>query len=62
MRPKIVFLDEATTAMDSGIEQMIYTTLPNVVEQYVSTGSHAELSKYHEHSIQLIGDGTWHYE
>jgi putative ATP-binding cassette transporter len=62
MRPKIVFLDEATTAMDSSIEQMIYKTLPTVVDQYVSTGSHAELSKFHEHSIQLIGDGTWHYE
>jgi putative ATP-binding cassette transporter len=62
MKPKIVFLDEATTAMDRAVEQMIYTTLPNVVEQYVSTGSHAELSKYHEHSVQLVGDGTWRYE
>jgi putative ATP-binding cassette transporter len=61
IKPKIVFLDEATTAIDSSIERELYRFLPTVVERYVSTGNAQELEAYHEHVLDLTGDGTWHY-
>ena len=61
IRPKVVFLDESTTAMDVTVERELYSLLPDVVESYVSTGSGKELESYHEHVLQLNGDGTWEY-
>jgi putative ATP-binding cassette transporter len=62
IKPKVVFLDEATTAMDQSIEQVLYELLPNCVEQYVSTGDSASLAKHHDHILTLSGDGSWHFE
>jgi putative ATP-binding cassette transporter len=61
IRPKIVFLDEATTAMDQSIAEFLYTILPQYVERYVSTGDSAELGRFHEHTLTLEGDGTWRF-
>jgi putative ATP-binding cassette transporter len=62
IRPKVVFLDEATTAMDRATEEELYRLLPRFVERYVSAGSPSDLREYHEHTLQLNGDGTWIYE
>jgi putative ATP-binding cassette transporter len=62
LRPKMAFLDEATTAMDRSVEQALYKMLPEHVEQYVSTGSFSDLTEFHEHTVKLLGDGTWAYE
>jgi putative ATP-binding cassette transporter len=62
IKPRIVFLDEATTAMDQGIEQVLYELLPNYIEQFVSTGDSASLAKHHDHILTLSGDGSWHFE
>lgn len=62
VKPRIVFLDEATTAMDREIEEELYSLLPSVVERYVSTGSPTDLKGCHEHILELHGDGTWRYE
>jgi putative ATP-binding cassette transporter len=61
IKPKIVFLDEATTAIDSSIERELYDALPSVVERYVTTGNAQDLKAYHEHVLELTGDGTWQY-
>ena len=61
IRPRFVFLDEATTAMDRSVEQLLYQLLPSVVEHYVSTGSSTDLGEYHENTLELHGDGTWSY-
>ena len=61
IKPRFVFLDEATTALDRGIEQDLYQILPSIVEQYVSTGSASDLAEFHEHVLELRGDGTWSY-
>jgi putative ATP-binding cassette transporter len=62
IKPNLVFLDEATTAMDQTIEQLLYEFLPRCVGQYVSTGDAANLGKFHEHILTLQGDGSWHFE
>jgi putative ATP-binding cassette transporter len=61
MRPRFVFLDEATTAMDRLVEQELYRSLPGCVERYVSTGSPIDLGEFHENVLELKGDGTWSY-
>lgn len=62
IKPGLVFLDEATTAMDHSIETALYESLPQYVGQYVSTGDPSTLGKYHKHILTLNGDGTWHFE
>ena len=62
LRPRLAFLDEATTAMDKTIEDNLYSLLPRYVRQWVSIGSAADLSQYHEHVLTLSGDGTWSYK
>jgi putative ATP-binding cassette transporter len=62
IKPDLAFLDEATTAMDRAIEQELYRILPNYVSRWVSIGSGADLSEFHEHTLQLAGDGSWRYE
>jgi putative ATP-binding cassette transporter len=62
IKPKFVFLDEATTAMDQTIAEALYSILPTFVEKYVSTGEVSELRKFHEHVLTLEGDGSWRFE
>lgn len=62
IKPRYAFLDEATTAFDRTIERDLYTILPTIVEQYVSTGSASDLGEFHEHVLELQGDGTWSYK
>jgi putative ATP-binding cassette transporter len=62
IKPKIVFLDEATTAMDQVTEEVLYKILPRYVEKYVSTGDPSTLRSFHEHALILEGDGTWRFE
>jgi putative ATP-binding cassette transporter len=62
IKPKMVFLDEATTAMDQTIAEALYSILPDFVERYVSTGDASELRKFHEHVLTLEGDGSWRFE
>jgi len=62
IKPRIVFLDEATTAMDQTIAEALYSILPTCVEKYVSTGEATDLRKFHEHALVLEGDGSWRFE
>lgn len=61
-RPNFVFLDESVTAMDQGIADSLYRSLPSFVERFVSTGDAADLRQYHDHILELHGDGTWRFE
>ena len=61
IQPRFAFLDESTTALDRNTERDLYSILPSVVEQYVSTGSVSDLNEFHEHVLELKGDGTWSY-
>jgi vitamin B12/bleomycin/antimicrobial peptide transport system ATP-binding/permease protein len=60
-RPKLVFLDEATTAMDRAMEQELYRLLPSYVDRWVSAGKQMNLAEYHEHTLELVGNGAWRF-
>lgn len=60
-QPSIVFLDEATSATDEGLEHALYrllrTELPNTI--LVSVGHRSTLDAFHGQYLQLQGSGCW---
>jgi putative ATP-binding cassette transporter len=60
-RPKVVFLDEATSAVDEGMEASLYTLLrtelPDTI--VVSVGHRSTLTRFHARQLDLTGDGAW---
>jgi len=60
-QPKVVFLDEATSATDEGLEHALYTLLrarlPDSV--LVSVGHRSTLDAFHSHRLTLDGVGGW---
>lgn len=61
-RPAIVFLDEATSATDSGLEHALYTLLRRALAQaiIVSVGHRESLAAFHDEVLDLAADGSWH--
>jgi putative ATP-binding cassette transporter len=62
IKPSFVFLDEATTAMDQTLEELVYELVPISAYKFVSTGDASTIGKFHEHVLTLLGDGTWRFE
>lgn len=60
-RPKAVFVDEATSAMDEGLELTMYrllrAELPNTV--LVSVSHRSTVESHHQQRLQLLGEGRW---
>ncbi|MEY2874662.1 MAG: hypothetical protein RLZZ373_2033 [Pseudomonadota bacterium] len=60
-RPAIIFLDEATSATDSGLEHALYsllrTHLPLAI--LVSVGHRQTLAAFHDQALTFEGDGRW---
>lgn len=60
-RPQVVFLDEATSQLDEGLEHSLYTLLreelPDLV--IVSVGHRSTLKQFHDDHLELLGDGRW---
>jgi putative ATP-binding cassette transporter len=60
-RPKAVFLDEATSAVDKGLEFALYqlprTELPNSI--LVSVSHRPSVEKHHGQLLELLGEGEW---
>lgn len=63
-RPTTVFLDESTSAMDEGLEQMLYdllrTRLPDTI--VVSVSHRSSVLPFHTDRLELVGDGEWRLE
>ncbi|MEY4416716.1 MAG: hypothetical protein RIQ53_4009 [Pseudomonadota bacterium] len=59
--PAIVFLDEATSATDSGLEHGLYALLRRELPQaiVVSIGHRETLLAFHDHTLTLQRDGGW---
>lgn len=63
-RPKTVFLDESTSAMDEGLEQLLYrllrTELPDTI--VVSVSHRGSVQLFHTRHLELVGGGRWRLE
>lgn len=59
--PAAVFLDEATSAMDEGLEEAMYRMLRSQLPDtaLVSIGHRSTLKPFHEIELELLGDGRW---
>jgi putative ATP-binding cassette transporter len=60
-RPKAVFLDESTSAMDEGLESMLYELLrAELPATTVVSVSHRDtVAQFHRRELMLLGDGRW---
>ncbi|MGB8404504.1 MAG: ABC transporter ATP-binding protein/permease [Mycobacterium sp.] len=60
-RPRAVFLDESTSALDEGLEMMLYqlvrSELPDTI--VVSVSHRSTVEQHHEQELELLGDGGW---
>jgi putative ATP-binding cassette transporter len=60
-RPAVVFLDESTSAMDEGLESMLYELLRAElpVAIVVSVSHRTTVEQFHSRRLELMGDGEW---
>ncbi len=62
-KPKAVFLDESTSALDEGLEYLVYnlirTELPDTI--LVSVSHRKAVEQHHTHELELLGDGEWRF-
>jgi vitamin B12/bleomycin/antimicrobial peptide transport system ATP-binding/permease protein len=62
--PAVVFLDESTSALDEGLEEMLYRLLrerlPDAI--VVSVSHRATVHPLHDRQLSLLGDGQWQLE
>jgi vitamin B12/bleomycin/antimicrobial peptide transport system ATP-binding/permease protein len=60
-KPKVLFLDESTSAMDEGLELMLYRLIRAELPQsiVVSVSHRDTVEQHHDQQLQLLGDGTW---
>jgi putative ATP-binding cassette transporter len=63
-RPKAEFLDESTSALDEGLELMLYEAvraeLPDSI--IVSVSHRNTVEQHHELQLELLGGGEWRLE
>lgn len=61
IRPAVVFLDEASSAMDEGLEFALYQLLRRELPQsiVVSVGHRSTLLQFHQHHLHLSTGGQW---
>jgi putative ATP-binding cassette transporter len=61
VRPRVVFLDESTSALDEGLEDAMYALmrrrLPECV--VVSVGHRSSVDRHHRSRLELGGGGCW---
>jgi vitamin B12/bleomycin/antimicrobial peptide transport system ATP-binding/permease protein len=60
-KPRAVFLDESTSAMDEGLELMLYELIraefPDTI--LVSVSHRSTVEQFHVRHLELVGDGDW---
>lgn len=60
-KPRAVFLDESTSAMDEGLELMLYellrTEFPDAI--LVSVSHRNTVEQFHGRHLELVGEGQW---
>ena len=61
-KPKVVFLDESTSALDEGQEFALYTSAAQPSCRTASWSASATvrtLEQHHERRLELLGEGEW---
>lgn len=60
-RPRLVYLDEASSALDEGLEHAMYTLLRRELPEaiVVSVGHRSTLQPFHTRRLQLGSDARW---
>ena len=58
-RPRYVFVDEATSAVDLATEARLYQVLSDAGATFVSVGHRQSILDYHAHMLTLFPGGTW---
>jgi putative ATP-binding cassette transporter len=60
-QPQVVFLDEASSAMDEGLEHAMYRLLRQALPKaiLVSVGHRSSLLEFHTQELTLLGEGKW---
>lgn len=60
-KPRTVFLDEATSAIDEGLEYTLYRMLRSELPDsiMVSVGHRSTLNVFHNRQLELQGSGQW---
>src|ERR1700744_2957965 len=60
-KPKAVFLDESTSALDEGLEHALYQLLQNELPDcvVVSVSHRPAVELFHERHLKLLGGGPW---
>ncbi|MFD4183042.1 ABC transporter ATP-binding protein/permease [Rhodococcus sp. NPDC058514] len=61
IRPKVAFLDEATSAVDEGLEYSLYSLIRAEVPDtiLVSVSHRSTVDQHHTQQLELAGDGPW---
>jgi putative ATP-binding cassette transporter len=63
-KPKAVFLDESTSALDEGLELTLYelirAELPELI--LISVSHRATVRQFHARTLELVGGGQWRLE
>lgn len=61
LQPKVVFLDEATSAVDEGLEYALYKLIRTLVPDtiLVSVAHRSTVDQHHRQKLELDGTGAW---
>lgn len=58
-RPRFVFLDESTSAVDIPTEERLYGTLVDAGVTFVSVGHRETILRFHDRALRLLVGGGW---
>ncbi|AWS43765.1 ABC transporter ATP-binding protein/permease [Streptosporangium sp. 'caverna'] len=62
-KPKVMFLDESTSALDENLEfvlyQLVRSELPDTI--VVSVSHRSTVEQHHTHELELLGEGEWRF-
>jgi len=61
-RPRYVYLDEATTALDEASEDQLYDQVRDFAENWITIGYRPALKRMHNFRLLLPGGGKWRFE
>jgi putative ATP-binding cassette transporter len=61
-RPRVVILDESTSALDLENEVRVYDLLLQLGVTVISVGNRPSLVAFHDRILRMMGDGEWQME